>query len=688
MTASPQRKVDRNGVRVDDVVETMFGTPVHDPYRYLEDANDPDTIAWTNVQNTATRGQLDVLPSRESLRRRFDELLSIGWIGAPVEAGERLFFLARSGSLDQAVLSVREDGRDRVLVDPAALDRSGLTALDWWYPSPAGTYIAFGLSHSGDERSTLAVLDVASGERMSEVIPNTRAATVAWLPDESAFYYTRFPADSNYSMRLFRHELGTPWTQDALVFGEGRAAEDWLTVSLSENGRWLLVRVQRGWTASDVYVCDLREQNAAFVPVLEGQEVLCDVQHRGDELVIRCNDGAPHFALYLADAVRPGREHWRLLVAQEEDVLDAFAVSAERIVASYLHDAHARVVSIDRDGRAQEIPIPDFGTVAGLCARESSRFVYLQFVSFTVPSTIYQLEPAAGVLEVWSAVQSPIDGSAYGVEQVWYESADRTRVPMYVLRRRDTERNGLAPAVLTGYGGFNVSLLPSYFANLVPWLDAGGVYAIANLRGGGEFGAQWHRAGMGHLKQHVFDDFIAAAEFLGSSGYADPERIGIVGGSNGGLLVAAVTVQRPELFAAVVCQVPLCDMVRFPHFLIARLWVSEYGDPQSAADFPVLYAYSPYHQVADGAAYPAMLFFTAESDSRVDPLHARKMGARLQAATGGEAPILVQVERHAGHGAGKPRSKQADELADRWSFFAWQLGVDFSRSGVDNGPAV
>ncbi|HTV75261.1 MAG TPA: prolyl oligopeptidase family serine peptidase [Candidatus Acidoferrales bacterium] len=679
MTSSQsEHRVDRNGVRVDDIVDLIFGTPVHDPYRYLEDAADAQTVAWTAEQNRLTRATLDALPSRAPLLRRFDDLLRIGWTGAPVEAGARYFFTARRGDLDQAVLYVREGGVDRVLVAPAALDPSGLTALDWWYPSPQGTYVAFGLSRSGDERSTLYVLDVATAQRRSEAIPHTRASVVAWLPDESGFYYTCFPGGGNYEMRLCVHTLGADWNEDGLVFGEGRAPEDWLGVQLSRDGSWLIVTAQRGWTATDVYLRDLRDPHAPFVAVIEGVDAITEVRCRGDELFIRSNDGAPRFALFTAAAASPQREHWRELVAQQDDVLDAFAVSADRIVASYLHDAHARLVCIDASGTMAEVALPDFGTVSALSAQESSSEAFVQFVSFTVPSTVYRVDTGTASAAVWSAIESPIDASPYEVEQVWYESRDRTRIPMYVLRRRETARDGRAPAVLTGYGGFNVAYLPAYFASIVPWLDAGGVYAVANLRGGGEFGAPWHRAGMRALKQHVFDDFIAAAEFLGAHGYADPARIGCIGGSNGGLLVAAATVQRPDLFRAVVCAVPLCDMVRFPYFLIARLWVSEYGDPESAADFPFIYAYSPYHHVEDGVAYPAMLFLTAESDSRVDPLHARKMGARVQAATGGDGPILVHIEQHAGHGAGKPRSKQAEELADRWSFFAWQLGVEIA----------
>jgi prolyl oligopeptidase len=475
-------------------------------------------------------------------------------------------------------------------------------------------------------------------------------------------------------MRVYRHALGDPWEKDGYVFGEGRAPEDWIGVDLSENGRWLLVNVQRGWVASDVYLRDLSAADGLFKTVVENRDAIYEPAFRGDTLFIRSNDGAPRYALSAVDAESPSYASRRVVVPEGEDILDAFALTRDRIVVAYLHNAHTRLKIFDDRGHASDVPLPPFGTVAGLSARESSPDAYILYTSFTQPPTVYTLDAVGGSLEVWNAITSPIDVSPYRVTQEWCRSADGTRIPLYVLSRAETPRDGTAPAVITGYGGFNVSYLPSYFSTLTPWLDAGGVYAIVNLRGGGEFGEAWHRAGMLHNKQHVFDDFIAATEFLGQSGYADPARIGIVGGSNGGLLTAAVTVQRPELFAAVVCEVPLCDMLRFPRFLIARLWTAEYGDPAKAEDFRVLHAYSPYHRVKDGTPYPAMFFRTAESDSRVDPLHARKMGARMQAATSSDRPILVQIEREAGHGAGKPRRKVVEDLADRWSFFAWALG--------------
>ena len=385
---------DCNGVRTDETTEMFFGVAVGDPYRSLEDANDPETIAWTGKQNEATRAVLDALPSRAVLRERFDALLNIGSIGVPVECGGRFFYSARRGSQTQAVIFVREGGADRVLIDPAALDASGLTALDWWYPSTNGTYVDFGLSQNGDEQSTLHVLEVAGSKRLSEAIPRTRAASLAWLPDESGFYYTRRPPDSDYDMRVYRHALHAAWESDALIFGEGRAPEDWLSVDISENGRWLLIAVQRGWTANDVYLCDLHAAHLTFITVVEKRDAIYDARFREDVLFIRSNEGASRYALFRAEAEHPEREAWRTIVPEEEDVLDAFTVTRERIVAAYLHNAHTRLVIIDDTGNVRDAPLPPFGAVAGLSARESFSDAYVLYASFTQPATVYKLIPS------------------------------------------------------------------------------------------------------------------------------------------------------------------------------------------------------------------------------------------------------------------------------------------------------
>jgi prolyl oligopeptidase len=661
-----------------------------DPFRHLEDAEEPSTARWTAEQNARTRRILDGLPVRRDLLERFEGLLENDSLRAPAARGSREFFAARRDRAPQTTLFVREGGQDRVLLDPAARDPSGLTALDWWYPSPAGTYVAFGLSRNGDERSTLHVLRASDGSWLGEAIPDTRFASVLWLPGEESFYYTRFPAGAAYDARLYHHALGTPWEQDPLIFGGGLRPDAMVQADLSADGRRLVVSVFHGWARSDVFVADTRDEPPRFATAVAGCDALYAATAGNEAIYVRTGEGAPRGRLFAVDPARPERAAWTEIVPETTAILDDVALTREGLVLRYLDDVRTTVRLRRRDGSLETLPGLAGKTVSQISAHEDAAAIYVACESFFEAPAVLRID--AGPLEteamLWDAVATPFDGSAYRAEQVWFTSRDGTRVPMDVLSKAGTPRDGTAPAVLYGYGGFDVALLPAYLPTVVPWLDAGGVYAIANLRGGGEFGDEWHRAGMRERKQNVFDDFIAAAECLSASGFADPARISTLGGSNGGLLVAAVATQRPELFAAVVCLVPLTDMLRYPYFSIAKLWIPEYGDPADPDDAVFLGAYSPYHKVRPGVRYPAMLIASAESDGRVDPMHARKFGARVQAATASDAPVLVHVESNAGHGVGKPRAKVIAELADRWSFlFAWGAGLSPDASPGTPGRA-
>ena len=640
-----------------------------DPFEYLEDADEVATIAWTTQQNARTRSVLDAIGLRASLAQRFDELLRIDSLGTPVVRHGRAFFCARRGTAEQAKLYVRENGSDRVLIDPVLVDPSGLTAIDWWFPSPRGTFVAFGVSRSGSERSTLYVLEVANGIRLAETIPDTRYTSLAWFPDESGFYYTRYPPGGDYDARAYRHALGHRWEDDERIFGDGRKPEETIALASSADGRWLVATVNEGWARGDAYLADTRCAPLRFIPIAEGFDAVFDVQPSNDGLFVRTNDGAPHFRVFEVDPRTPARERWREIVPEGPAALDGIAVTKAGLALHYLENVRSVVRVRRADGSLERID-GSAESLFGWSSHEDDDALNLLSASyFSAPVvSCARAGPRETVISTWEAVESGFDPAKYRVEQHWFVSKDGTRVPIDVISRENAPRDGSAPAVLYGYGGFNVSLLPSFVPSLLPWLDAGGVYAVANLRGGGEFGEAWHRAGMLESKQNVFDDFIAAIEYLGSSGIADARRIAVFGGSNGGLLVAVVATQRPELVRAVVCVVPLTDMLRFHRFLIARLWIAEYGDPDVPRDAEILRGYSPYHNVRDGVAYPAMLIETAESDSRVDPMHARKFAARLQAATSGVAPILLYVEPKAGHGVGKPRHKVVAELADRWAF--------------------
>ena len=674
--------------RTEKVVDRLHGTDVPDPYRWLEDGNSAEVKQWVERQNAFTRAVLDELPGRAAIRERLNTLLDIGSNGTPADAKGRYFYTRRDGKQNQPVLYVREglQGKDRVLLDPNTLSKEGIVALDWWYPSRDGKLLAYGLSEGGTEQSTLHVRDVETGKDLPDVIERTRACSVAWLPDSKGFYYTRYPqpgsvprGQENYHRHVYLHLLGADPAKDTKVYGEGRQMEDWPDVRLSPDGRWLVVTVEQGWAKSEIFFKDTQKEGAGFVPLVEKVNALFSAIVRNDRFYVRTNDGAPRYRLYLVDPLKPGREQWKEIIAESKDVLERVAAVGDTLAVEYAVRASSRLRLFDRDGKPlQEVQLPTLGTLAGMGGEWDGTELLYGFQSVTVPPTVYHLDLKTKRSELWQQVKADIDFAAYEVEQVTYRSKDGTPVTMFLAHQKGLRRDGNNPTLLYGYGGFNISLTPSFNPSRFLFLERGGVLAIANLRGGGEYGEEWHQSGMLGKKQNVFDDFLAAAEWLIREKVTRPERLAIQGGSNGGLLVGAALTQRPELFRAVVCQVPLLDMVRYHKFLIARLWIPEYGSADDPEQFQWLYAYSPYHHVKKGTAYPAVLLATAEGDSRVDALHARKMAAALQAATTspvGEKPILLRLEPKAGHGQGKPRGKVLDELTDVWSFLFWQLGI-------------
>ncbi|MDP9374978.1 MAG: prolyl oligopeptidase family serine peptidase [Chloroflexota bacterium] len=684
--------------RAEPVTERLHGEEIVDPYRWLEDDTSAETRAWTAAQNAYTAGVLDGLPGRDALRERLAGLLQVGFAQSAVRCRDRVFFVKREGQQNQPILYVQDGpGEDaRILLDPNGLSEDGTVALDWWYPSPDSARVAYGISASGDERSTLHIRAVGGGEDEAERIPDTRFSSVAWAPDGASFYYTRLPArgsvpagEEDYNQRVRFHSVGADPARDPVVFGEGRPSEERYAVDVSPNGRWLLVTAFTGWTKSEVFLKDLRaepggEAAAGFVPVVTGRDALYQGRILDDDLYLLTNDGAPNYRVFRVDPGRPAREGWREIVPETEHALQSCQVIRDQLVLHYLRDAASELRVLGRDGAtdaAMTVPLPGLGTVidfAGEPDADSGDEFYLTYTSFLTPPGIYRYDLASGALAPYELVAAP-DTSGLATEQVWYTSRDGTRLPMFLLHRRDLRRDGQAPTVLTGYGGFNVALTPAYNAGFLDWIARGGIVAQPSLRGGSEYGERWHRAGMLGNKQKVFDDFIAAAEWLIAEGYTGPERLGIRGGSNGGLLVGAALTQRPDLFRAVVCAVPLLDMLRYHHFLIARLWIPEYGSADDPEGYRWLRAYSPYHRVVPGTRYPAVLLTAAESDSRVHPLHARKMAALLQTATASdpaEHPVLLRMETRAGHGAGKPQAKVLEEQVDVWSFFAWQLGLE------------
>ncbi len=676
--------------RVDDVVETIHGHTIVDPYRWLEDSNSPETQEYVREELAYTRSILNPLPGRQKINDRLSQLAQIGTITAPQIGGKFYFYTRREGAQNQPVLLVREGihGKDRVLVDVNQLAADGTVALDWWFPSDDGKYVAYGTSASGSEESVLHVIESATGRILPDIIDRTRFASVAWKKDNSGFYYTRHPkkgevpgGEEVYHVKVFYHALGSDAAKDPLIFGDGRNAQDIPTVSLSDNNdRWLIMSVFEGWAKSELYVQDLKSGTPA-VEVTSGKEFLYNGEIFKGKLYITTNEDAPKFRVFVVDPENPKRENWKEIIPQGDAVLKSASVLGGNLFAQYEKDAHSRLRMFDLDGKTiGEVALPALGTVNGVGGRWDHPEAFFDFVSFTVPPAVYHVDLPTRRSAIWDHVSAPgINPDAYEVKQLWYSSKDGTKVPMFICHKKGLALDGKNPTLLTGYGGFNISLTPDFKGDRFLWLEHGGIFAVANLRGGAEFGEEWHRAGMLEKKQNVFDDFISAAEFLIAEKYTDKDHLAITGGSNGGLLMGAALTQRPDLFRAVVCRVPLLDMLRYQNFQIAKLWIPEYGSADDAKQFEWLYAYSPYHHVKAGTEYPAIMFMTADTDTRVDPMHAKKMAALMQAeAANGksrERPILLRIESKAGHGAGKPITKQIEEGTDIYSFLFWQLGA-------------
>ena len=669
--------------RVAPVIDTLHGSEISDPYRWLEE-DSPETAEWTRQQNALTEEYLAASTRREFIHSRLTQLLAIGAISVPSPAKGRYFYQLREGGQNQPVLLLREGlaGPDRVLLDPNALNARGTTALDWFYPSDDGKLLAYGLSEDGSEESVLYLMDVDTGASLADRIPNTRAADLAWLPDNSGFYYTRYPApgevpdgEQHYHRSVFFHRLGEDPGSDSLIF-KPEQKEYWPGVGLSPDGRWLILSVARTFDQTDVYLQD-RSTAGPLVTVAKDLVASFDATIVRDRLYLRTNLEAPNYRLYTADPAAPTRERWREIVpARADAVLEGMGLTRDHLVLSYVERASSRLYLTTLEGKTvREVSLPGIGSIFGIGVEWDSTELLFGFSSFIVPPAIYRIELPGAEPELWRKVEAPVDPDRFAVDQVTYPSRDGTPVTMFIVRPAGLVRDGNNPVYLTGYGGFNISMLPGFSRSMLLWLESGGVVAMPNLRGGGEYGEAWHQAGMLARKQNTFDDFIAAAEFLIHEQYTSPARLAVAGGSNGGLLMGAVLTQRPELFRAVIIQVPLLDMLRYHLFLIARLWIPEYGSPDSPDEFAWLIAYSPYHHVQDGTRYPAVLLATAESDTRVHPMHARKMTARLQAATVSNHPILLRLETQAGHGAGKPVSKLIDELADTWTFVFNELGL-------------
>ena len=669
-----------------DQVDVLHGHAVADPYRWLEDAGSPATLAWSAAQDVLVRAHLDALPGRTRLTTRLQELLATGSVGAPAWRADRAFWVRRDPGQEHGVLWLREpDGSERVLLDPVVLDPTGATTLDAWSPSKEGTRLAYQLSTGGDEESLLRVLDVDTGEVLDGPVDRCRYSPVAWLPGGQELLYVRrlapalVPAgEEQFHRRVWRHRVGSDPADDVEVWGAGLDATSYYGCSVSTDGRWLVVTASAGTAPrDDVWLFDLLAGGPP-VEVQVGVDARCAawVAHDG-RLWLLTDAEAPRGRLCVADPVTPSV--WRTVLAEDpEAVLEDVALLADGVVVA-LHSRHALAeLTVHRDGLAQAVPLPGPGSSGGLSSRpEGGTEVWFGWTGATTPSQVRHLQTGAGATPggetaLWQATPGRVELGAVTATVLTTTSADGTTVRAQVLSPTGTPDQP-RPTVLYGYGGFGVSLTPGWSATALAWVEAGGTWVVANLRGGSEEGEAWHRAGMREHKQRVFDDFAAVADALVADGWTTPERLGIYGGSNGGLLVGAALVQRPDAYAAVVCSAPLLDMVRYEQFGLGRTWNDEYGTAADPVELGWLLSYSPYHQVGQ-TSYPAVLFEVFDGDSRVDPLHARKLCAALQHATTGEAPVVLRAESDVGHGA-RSVSRTVGLTVDTLAFLAAHTGL-------------
>jgi prolyl oligopeptidase len=683
---------DHPASRRDEVVDQLHGVAVHDPYRWLEDPTKPEVQAWMKAQDAYARARLAKLPGRDALAARLAEVFYFDAIGAPEHRGGRYFFSRKHKDKEKATVYWKqgERGNEQVLLDPNTWSTDGSSGLKGWWPSDDGRYVAYNRSEHNADETTLSVLDVTTGKLLSDTLPGTKYASTSWAPDNRGFYYVWVPAPSAQVpvadrpgfAELRYHALGSDPAKDPVLYEATKNPATFLDGDVSHDGHWLFATVRHGWTSSDIYFQDLRARPRAWRVLVEGVDATFTVGDFHDTFYVRTNDGAPRHRMFAVDPKHPARAAWREIVPERDATLEAFSVVGGSLVLNYLRDAASEVEIHDlRGALLHKLDLPPLGNAEPMIGQPTEDTGFLSYTSFTEPQVIYQASIKTGAVTAWARVQLPIDTARFTTEQVRYPSKDGTEITMFLVHRKDAVKNGKTPTYLTGYGGFSVSVLPGFvssrssWAAHAVWLEHGGMVAIPNLRGGGEYGEDWHKAGMLLDKQHVFDDFLAAARWLTTSGWTSRDHLAISGGSNGGLLMGAAITQGPALFKAVVCEVPLLDMVRYHLFGSGKTWVPEYGSAEDPAQFAALHAYSPYHHVTQGTAYPAVLMSSSDHDDRVDPLHARKFTALLQWATASDAPVWLRIQANAGHSGADQVKQKIDQNADTYAFLMWQLGM-------------
>lgn len=662
--------------KTDNVVDNYFGTKIADPYRWLEDQNSAETRAWIKAEDACTDAALDKLPGREEISRRLGEFTKVDSVEPPTERGGRYFFMKRAANEDLPILYVRKgmNGTDQVLVDPRPLSKDHSTSVGLEDVSEDGKLIAYGVRLGGQDQVTVHFLDVDTRKELADVFPSADYLGFSINREKSGVYYSKMTPEGS---RVFYHAMGTPMASDSEIFGKGYPPSQIIGTSLSEDGRYLLIQVTYGAAnnQTEVYVKDVKN-NGPIVTIVKDIQAAFNPTFGGDTLYMLTNWKAENWRVLAVDLNNPGQENWREVIPESKDRLSDMEAAGGKLIAGYLHNATTSLHIFDANGKtAGEIPLPAIGTGGVATSRWASNEAFLFFTSYSYPPVVFRYDLAKQTMSTWAQPRVPIESSNFTVKQVWYHSKDGTRVPMFLFFKNGLKLDGNNPTLLTGYGGFDLSTTPNFSSEAVVWAEHGGVWAEANMRGGGEFGKAWHEAGMMEKKQNVFDDFEYAAEWLIQNKYTNSGKLAIEGVSNGGLLMGAALTQRPDLFRAVVCEYPLLDMLRYQKFFVAQFWVPEYGSAENPEQFKYLRAYSPYQNVHAGTKYPAVLFVTGDGDTRVAPLHARKMAALLQASPGSDRPIFLMYDTKSGHSGGRPVGQQIAEETNILSFLFWQLGV-------------
>jgi prolyl oligopeptidase len=657
------------------VTETINGSTITDPYRWLEDQNAPATRAWIAEQMKYTEQYMEQVKIRPEIAKRLSELIRVETYSLPHEAGDHYFFTKRLPDENQASIYMRKGlgGPDQRLIDATKLSADQQTNVSIADVSKDGSLLLYALREGGADEESIHILDVNSGKEETDVLPKARYLGVSLTPDKKGIYYSKFLGQET---EAFFHRIGTPVTDDPMIFGKSFNGETFgsmqlISVGVTDNGRYLVLDVNHGVPPKrvDVYVKDLRKADAPIQPIIHGLDYRFVPNNYGDDLYVLTDYEAENYRIVRIKLSDPAPEHWQTIVPEGKDVISEMSIVGGKLFATGLHDVVTETRVFDLEGKfLRKLSYPTMGAASTVYGREESKQGFYNFQSFNIPPTICRYDVESGKAEVFARPKVPFNSDEYEVKQVFYSSKDGTRVPMFVSSKKGAKRNGTTPTLISAYGGFLANLTPTWNPEYAWWMEQGGYYVQPNLRGGGEYGEAWHKAGMFEKKQNVFDDFFAAAQYLLDNKYTSPPRLAIRGRSNGGLLMGAAMTQRPEVFGAIWCGYPLLDMLRYQNFLIGRWWTSEYGSAENFEQFAYIYKYSPYHNVRPGVKYPAIMFNTGDSDTRVDPLHARKMTALMQADTGGDRPILLHYQLKAGHSAGVSITQLVNDTADELAF--------------------